>query len=67
MPRDPKRIPKYIERLRAIWETFPDWRLSQLFVNILRYLPRDPFYMEDEEFMQMLEDIAARWQTNKET
>lgn len=47
--RDPKRIPKVLKDLQAIWECYPDWRLGQLVCNIGRWKGYfDPFFMEDD-------------------
>jgi hypothetical protein len=58
--RDPKRIPKIIEKLQKVWEQNPDLRLGQLIVNLV---PRnrdsmwvsDPFYVEDNEWESSLD------------
>lgn len=55
--RDRSRLYPYSNRLAAAWSKVPDWRLSQLMCNFFRYLGRDPFYMEDEEFMSELENF----------
>ena len=55
--RDPNRIYKYTIKLAEVWNTVPDWRFSQLMSNFFAYLGRDPFYMEDEEFFDKLEEF----------
>ena len=54
--RDPSRINIFCGRLAAIWQKVPDWRFGQLIFNAIRELDRDPFYMEDEEMIEYLED-----------
>ncbi len=39
--RDPKRIPKILSQLRALWMCSPDLRLGQLILNVARQ-PTDP-------------------------
>lgn len=48
--RDPKRIPRIIDALRAAWEAHPDWRLGQLIVNCIEPRPIAPtvFYPDDD-------------------
>ena len=50
--RDPKRIDEMLTELREVWMAYPDLRLGQLVVNIVR--PSVPalevFNVEDEEF-----------------
>lgn len=55
--RDPKRIPLVIEKLREVWYKYPDMRFMQLVEFMKLKSPADdPFYLEDEEFLQVLED-----------
>ena len=57
--RDPNRIYKYCHELADIWSKVPDWRLSQFMVNMVtlaQYKGKDVFYMEDDEFMEMIEN-----------
>ena len=63
--RDPNRIYKYCFKLADIWNKVPDWRLGQFMINmvtIAEYDGNDVFYMEDDEFMKMIEDYF----TNKD-
>ena len=50
--RNLDRIPTICDRLAKLWAKVPDWRLGQLLVNLIN---QDPFYMEDEEFLDYLE------------
>lgn len=54
--RDPKRIPLILARLQKVWETMPDMRLAQ----ITAMIGRDPFYIEDNELMKIIEEKAKR-------
>jgi hypothetical protein len=55
--RDPARIEPMVKLIRAAWELYPDMRLGQLFVNIVR--PKQPcpevFYVEDDELVRRVE------------
>ena len=52
--RDPKRIHKFCEELERVWSTVPDWRFGQLVVNALGV---DPFYIEDDDAIKVLESM----------
>ena len=38
------------------WEKVPDWRLGQLFCNLQSAAGNDLFYVEDDEFVELLEE-----------
>ena len=62
--RDPKRIDKFCDLLKKIWKLVPDWRFGQLISNLGRQLEWTPggfFYAEDEEFMNELARILAKF------
>ena len=66
MKRDPKRIDIIIEMLRVVWKQNPDLRLGQLFVNIdTRSDSPDLFMLEDDRFLQVLEQLAEEHEVNK--
>ena len=52
--RDPKRIPKILNQLKSLWSSYPDLRLGQLILNVVK----DPvlYYLEDEELIKILRD-----------
>lgn len=59
--RDPNRIYTICNRLAAVWQKeVPDWRLTQLFVNFMSSMRSDCFYMEDDEFIERLEEFLAK-------
>jgi hypothetical protein len=61
--RDPKRIPRILEKLRLIWEHNPDYRLGQLVENFKRdsTLPGAPtFYLEDDEMEKGIDTFIGR-------
>lgn len=54
--RDPARINKFCDELKAIWSRVPDWRFGQFMSNMLgAYVSetgRDIFYPEDDEMIE---------------
>lgn len=63
--RDPKRIPKILDELKAIWAICPDLRLGQLILNVMQ----DPilYYLEDEEIIKRLREhySGVHFENNK--
>ena len=59
--RNPERIRPLCERLADAWKKLPDLRLGQLLVDSLG--GKDPFYIEDEDLIRMLERFV--WETRK--
>lgn len=56
--RNPARIGDFVAAIGNGWENrCPDWRFSQLMINFLGWLGRDPFYMEDDEFLVKFEEF----------
>lgn len=59
--RDIKRIRKFCNELATIWETqCPDWRFSQLVLNVMESDEMDntmPFYVEDDEMMGFIKSF----------
>ena len=71
--RDPARIDRMIELLRAAWQRNPDWRLTQLLINASD-TPYDcdkphecglglVYYIEDDTMEQRLRGMAGRPRT----
>ena len=54
--RDPDRIPKILEQLGEEWKKVPDWRLGQFLVNFLSWYGQDPFYLEDDDFIEQVQE-----------
>ena len=55
--RDPDRIPEVLGALRRAWLAHPDYRLGQLILNLAS--EKDPWYMEDDDWLQRLNALAA--------
>ena len=58
--RDPKRIRKFCNRLATAWEYLPDWRFGQFMCNALSEIGKDPFFPEDDEMIEFLEDYVKK-------
>ena len=58
--RDPKRIDSILEKIKFIWETYPDQRFWQLIMNCMdaRYNDYfgDAFFLEDDRFEATLDN-----------
>ena len=56
--RDEKRIYPFCSELAELWSQYPDLRFGQIMYNVMKYIQYeygvDPFYMEDDEFMDIL-------------
>lgn len=55
--RNPERIDEFCMELARIWHKVPDWRFSQLISNVYGTAKRDPFFMEEDETLQMFYDF----------
>jgi hypothetical protein len=59
--RDIKRIKPDIKKLEKYWRGKPDLRFCQLIIGLFSKInertKRDIFYIEDEEFFKLLEEI----------
>lgn len=60
--RNPNRIKSNWQKISELHEKFPDWRMSQFLINVFKELGNDPFYLEDEEFINIVEKIVEKWQ-----
>lgn len=55
--RNPDRIPYIMSLVAQGWQKVPDLRIGQIFENLKRYSGKyDLFYMEDDEFIQLIID-----------
>lgn len=65
--RDVKRIEKILDTLNVIWHLVPDWRFTQLILNIF---PMDTnpslFYLEDDMVLERLESILNEYLKQKQ-
>ena len=56
--RDINRIDKVLKVLGDNWKKLPDWRLGQLICNMQKAAGDDLFYVEDDEFADMVEEYV---------
>ena len=59
--RDTERIDEVCDLIAAIWHTYPDWRLTQLFSNVCALgdsTDRINFFQEDDETLRKLQAFA---------
>ena len=62
--RDPKRIPIILEKIRKLWEAYPDLRLGQLVYNAAwdsREKGVDVFYTEDDALEEGLDILSGNF------
>lgn len=58
--RDPNRLDNFYEQLKQIHkENFPDWRFGQFLMNFISWYGRDPFYLEEGRFIEILKLYVA--------
>lgn len=60
--RDPERIDRVIEKVRAYWKKYPDQRLGQLIMNVDRGEAGWPdiWEVEDDTFEQKIDKELQR-------
>jgi uncharacterized protein YihD (DUF1040 family) len=53
--RDKKRIDIVLSKIKTIWEKYPDLRLGQLILNVVRDTNSHVlYYLEDDELLKKL-------------
>lgn len=61
--RDPKRIKKVVGKLEELWMIFPDMRFWQM-IQILEIPERlsgtDPFFWEDDVWMEIIQNAIDK-------
>lgn len=55
--RDPKRIKPNWQKIAEIHEQFPDWRMGQFMFNVLSLFQEDPYFLEDDEFIDKIREM----------
>ena len=57
--RNPDRLDAFYEHVRDIHKNyFPDWRFSQFISNFLCWYGKDPFYLEEGDFLEKLKEFT---------
>ena len=60
--RDVKRIRKFCNEFATFWETYvPDMRFWQVLNVIADGLQRDPFFLEENEWLTMIHQVEEKW------
>ena len=54
--RNKNRIPKFLKELELYWQKVPDWRFGQFIVNVLGTCKKDPFFYEEDEMLELIEE-----------
>jgi len=56
--RDPKRIKSILDKIKVLWDKYPDWRFGQLLINY-NIIPDDfrTWTNDDDGFEKYLDDI----------
>ena len=53
--RDPARIPRVLDAIKKEWEKEPDLRFGQWFFNTVINEIGDPFFIEDDELILLIQ------------
>lgn len=59
MNRSTEHIDEVLCRIGLLWKRIPDWRLGQVIYNLSQMdtRKRDLFYLEDEDFLKLIEEL----------
>lgn len=52
--RDPERIDEFCEQLKEYWHRVPDWRFTQLVINVLGV---NRYYLEDDDALETFKNF----------
>lgn len=55
--RNINRIDGFLKKLGECWKLVPDWRFGQFMINFLGSLDRDPFFYEEDEMAEKLDEF----------
>jgi uncharacterized protein YihD (DUF1040 family) len=67
--RDPNRIPKVLKAIQEIWEKHPDWRLTQLIINVVETkrpvggAAMDLWNVEDDDLLKLIGEMEKMEQS----
>ena len=53
--RDINRIDPLLAKLGEVWRQYPDLRVGQFIINLFHDLGKDPWNVEEDEWMDFLE------------
>ena len=60
--RNPARIDIVLKVIGECWKKVPDWRFGQLVCNLQKMAGHDLFYMEDEDFMDFVDEVRKEFE-----
>lgn len=55
--RDPERIDRIMSLIKKVWKHYPDLRLTQLIMNVLKF-QGDPYHIEDIDLEEALKEYC---------
>ena len=55
MTRKINRIKPFLNQVEKYWEKAPDFRFGQLLINVLGCSEREPFFLEEDEFLELFD------------
>ena len=57
--RDKRRIRPFLNKLEELWLKYPDYRFGQLFNLLHRGVSIDPFYVEEDEWEEVINNLIT--------
>lgn len=61
-----KRIAPFLNKIGTQWEIkCPDWRFGQLIMNFLSWCGEDPFYWEEDKFLEKFNEFMEYGESTK--
>ena len=59
--RDPARLDRFYRELKDIHKEYlPDWRFGQFMINFLSAADTDPFFWEENKFIEKAREYAKK-------
>lgn len=58
--RDAARIERILNKIKKVWNKYPDLRLGQLLTNVDTHFEQNIFYYEDDEFENALDTFISQ-------
>ena len=57
--RDPNRLYDFYQKLQTVHiNNFPDWRFGQFMFNFFDCYGQDPFFLEEDKFLELLDKFV---------
>lgn len=60
MARDINRIEPFLKEIGEYWKEVSDWRFGQLFSNVVLTQQADPFFLEDDEMLNIFRKYCGK-------